>query len=578
MLGKSLQQQIQAHAHQPPEPLLKEGSFYAQLAQHGKDMFDDQAFAAFDDATMGRPSVPPHLLCLLLLLQWYSGCSDAETLERSAYDMRWQAVLGLPASMPLCARSTLEAFRDHLITNDQAGYLFLASIKEAKRAKLLKGPALLLALDTKPVLGRGAVQDTVNLIAQAIKKTAHALARTQQEEPDAWMLSQGLARYRAPSLKGSADIDWSDDTQKNAFLTTLVADARRLLEMAQTALPEAQLLASLLVQDVEETPDATGAPQAKIKEGTAKGRIPSVSDPEQRHGRKSASKRFTGSKADIACDKSSQIIVAGGDLAGDEPDAKNALSLVGQAQKNTDLPVAHTTGDCAYGSGSTRKEFAQASLTLYAKVPQERANNGLFPKSAFRINLEARTVTCPGGNTTEMATEHKDGGMTFYFDEFCRGCPLRAKCTTSALGRQLGVHPQEALLQEARAFQNSVQGRATLRARVVVEHALARLGTLGIGQARYLGRAKMRFQLLMCAAVANLRWTWNWEASQACSSSLSGSCGGFWRCICRYVDAIGSKFVLTPLFWLRGALPSLRLPGGQEKGLWRPPTTFRQCF
>jgi hypothetical protein len=583
MLGTSLQPQIEVYTEQPPEPLLKEGSFYAQLAEHGKAMFDDHAFAAFYAPTLGRPSVPPHLLCLLLLLQWYCGCSDSETVERSAYDLRWQAVLGLPPGMPLCARTTLEAFRDMLLQNKQAGYLFLASIKEAKRAKLLKGPALLLALDTKPVLGRGAVQDTFNLIGEAIGKLAHTLARAEGEDPDGWMRSQGLERYLAQSVKGSADIDWSDDAQKNAFLTTLVADARRLLERAQAAtekaLPEAQLLTSLLVQDVEETRDATGHPQATIKEGTAPGRIPSVTDPEQRHGRKSASKRFTGSKADIACDGPSQIIVAVGDLAGDEPDAKNALSLVAQAHQNTHLPVLDTTGDCAYGNGSTRSEFVEAGQTLYAKVPQENTGTGLFPKSRFAIDLHNQTVTCPAGQTTSEFRQDKEDGRVFSFGTVCQDCPLRALCSTSATGRSVRVHPQEALLREARAFQNSPAGRAKLRARVVVEHCLARLGQLGIGQARYVGRAKTRFQLLMCAAVANLRWTWNWEASQPSSSgSVSGSWGAFWQCLCRSGDGIGAPCVFRRPFWLRGALPLLRWSGGQENVLWKPPTIFRQHF
>jgi hypothetical protein len=584
MLGTSLQQQIESHTNQPPEPLLQEGSFFAQLAQHGKDMFDDAAFASFYSQTMGRPSIPPHLLCLLLLLQWYCGCSDQETIERSAYDLRWQTVLGLPPGMPLCARSTLEAFRDHLITNNQAGYLFLASIKEAKRAKLLKGPALLLALDTKPVLGRGAVCDTFNLIAQALTKTAHALARAEQVDPCEWMRSHGLERYLAPSVKGSADIDWSDDTQKNAFLTLLVTDARRLLQMAQAArtascevptascevptascevptascevptascearkpLPEAELLASLLAQDVEETRDATGATRATIKEGTAKGRIPSVTDPEQRHGRKSASKRFTGSKADVACDGPSQIIVAVGDLAGDEPDAKNALSLVEQAHENTEMPVAQTTGDCAYGSGGTRQEFAEAGQVLHAKVPRESTGTGLFPKSRFEIDLEKQTVTCPAGQTTSEFREDKEGGRVFSFGAVCHDCPLRSLCSKSATGRSVRVHPQEALLQQARVFQNSPAGRATLRSRVVVEHCLARLGNLGIGQAHYVGRAKTRFQLLMCAAVANLRWTWNWEASQAApGGSVSGSWSVFWRLVRCYLDGIGATRVLS---------------------------------
>ena len=57
------------------------------------------------------------------------------------------------------------------------------------------------------------------------------------------------------------------------------------------------------------------------------------------------------------------------------------------------------------------------------------------------------------------------------------------------------------LFEAARAFQQSEAGRATLRERVAAEHSLARLGQLGIGQARYVGRKKTRFQLLLAATV-----------------------------------------------------------------------------
>src|SRR5207247_7972175 len=97
----------------------------------------------------------------------------------------------------------------------------------------------------------------------------------------------------------------------------------------------------------------------------------------------------------------------------------------------------------------------------------------------------------------------------------CQGCPRRAHCTRAAGGRTLQVHPQEALLQAARAAQETPAGRARLRERVVAEHRLARLGQLGVGQARYRGRRKSRFQLLVLATLANLRWTWNWEQAQA---------------------------------------------------------------
>jgi hypothetical protein len=66
------------------------------------------------------------------------------------------------------------------------------------------------------------------------------------------------------------------------------------------------------------------------------------------------------------------------------------------------------------------------------------------------------------------------------------------------------LHPQEALLQEARVLQRSESFAGYRKWRVVVEHRLARLVQLGIRQARYFGRAKTRFQLYLAATVANL--------------------------------------------------------------------------
>ena len=67
------------------------------------------------------------------------------------------------------------------------------------------------------------------------------------------------------------------------------------------------------------------------------------------------------------------------------------------------------------------------------------------------------------------------------------------------------IHPQEALLQEARAYQRSEAFAAYRKLPQVAEHRLARLMQLGVRQARYFGRAKTCFQLLLMAAtVANL--------------------------------------------------------------------------
>lgn len=494
---------------------LSASSFHGQLAKAASHLFKDEDFAAIYCDKYGRPGVAPSLLALATILQHQAKVSDEEAIDRTTYDMRWAVVLGRPAGEPLCAKSTLQLFRAHLILHEEVRVIFLSSILEAKRAGLLKGKAFRVALDTKPIDGRGAVLDTYNLLASGIRQLAEALAKSERRKPLDFMRSHDLGLYTESSVKGAADIDWSDPKAKDALLTRIVADAKRLLGMVDGSNPAVReaslLLQKLLLQDVQETISSDGEALAQIKKGTAPNRIPSATDPEQRHGRKSKSKRFVGSKASIAVDIDSQIILATDVLPGNAGDAEGALELVEQAEANSETPVSESLTDCAYGGGETRQAFADAGRILIAKVPKEAEPDGLFAKSAFTIDLEADTVTCPAGNMITRFTTLVDGGKRFNFGRLCRGCPLRASCTRSSRGRTIKVHPQEALIRKARKYQATPEGRKHMRERVVVEHRLARLGQLEIGQARYIGTAKTQFQLMMAAAIANYQRTWNWE-------------------------------------------------------------------
>jgi hypothetical protein len=512
-------------------------TFHAQLAVAAPRLFSDTEFAAFYSDRMGRPSVPPSQLALMTLLQHEAGCSDAEAVARSAYDLRWAAVLHRAAGEPLCAKSTLQLFRSHLVLHDEVRTIFQRSIEEAKRAGLLGKGRLRIAVDTKPILGRGAVEDTYNLLGSGIQQLAGALAVLDGKRPAVWAGEQDLGRYFASSLKGSEHLDWSDPEARRAFLTEIVVDARRLLQLAGARIAgqpreaaekvkgAAELLEQLLLQDVVETTSDDGAPAAALREGTAPGRVPSAGDPEVRHGRKSKSKRFNGHKAAVATELDDQIIVDCEVLAGDAPDAQEALEQVERVEENTGQHVEQTMGDCAYGGGPTRQAFAEGERELVAKVPQEPANKGYFAKSAFALDLTNDRVTCPGGETTTEFSRDKEGGKVFRFGACCGGCEWRAHCTSAAEGRQVRVHPQEALLLAARAWQQTPEGRATLRQRVVVEHRLARLGQLRVGQARYVGRRKTRFQLLIAATIANLRRVWNLQAAAQATPHTAPNAG-----------------------------------------------------
>lgn len=200
------------------------------------------------------------------------------------------------------------------------------------------------------------------------------------------------------------------------------------------------------------------------------------------------------------------MITAVAVLAGNASDAEGALELVAQSEQNTGCEVEVSMGDCAYGGGETRQAFAEAGRTIVAKVPSI-SNQDYFPKTAFVLDLEVGSATCPGGETTHDLRRTPDGGGQFRFAAAtCAACPLRAQCVKGSGGRTVALHPQERVLQEARAFQASPAFTEYRRRRQAVEHRIARLVQLGIRQARYVGTAKTRFQLLLAAAVANLTY------------------------------------------------------------------------
>jgi hypothetical protein len=273
----------------------------------------------------------------------------------------------------------------------------------------------------------------------------------------------------------------------------------------------AALLEQLLLQDIERREEGI-----YLKQGVSPDRVVSVHDPEMRHGRKSASKRFDGHKAQVAVDPESQLIMAADVMAGNVQDHERALELVEQVEANAEVTVEETVGDCAYGDSGTRQSFAEAGRKLVAKVANRRGQ-ARFPKDDFRMDLETMSCVCPAGQQTQKKVVSISSGKrygapegplrAFRFDAtICEACALRPSCMRARLGkgRLVMIHPQEALLQEARAFQNSEAFAPYRKLRQVAEHRLARLMQLGVRQARYFGRTKTLFQLLMAATVANL--------------------------------------------------------------------------
>jgi hypothetical protein len=518
MLGK---RSLQRELFRPDNSLIDHvgaDSFYGFLARQGGRLFRDSDFADLY-GELGRPSVPPSQLCVLLTLQARTGVSDQEAVDRTAFDIRWKVALGVELEDKLCAKSTLQLFRANLLLNERFLSLFEASVQACREQGLGKSKKLEVAIDSTPIFGRGAVKDTYNLVSDAIRRIVTDACQLKSWDQKGVVSECGLSRHFGSSFKGESELDWSDKQERRAVLVQLVADARVAQQLAKRALrgyakdaedalelrASAELLTKILGQDIEEDPDGDEGP--RIRKGTAKDRIISTTDTQMRHGHKSHSKGFDGYKGSIVVDAKDGVILSTGVQRGNKADRDQAVELVEAAQKTAASKVDAVLGDTAYGDTQTRSDFLEMGVEVVAKTPPVPSKRGKFKRTDFKIDDRRGKAKCPDGKTSIRRSRNGDdtGWMYFFSRNDCTACPLRSQCTTSAIGARTittldNYKERDRLLR----YQKTKTFRNRYRKRVIVEHAFGRLRRHGMRQAKYFGTKKTAMQLAFAAMAANL--------------------------------------------------------------------------
>ena len=140
----------------------------------------------------GRPSLPPSLLSGVLLLQFHDDVGDEEAVERLRYDLRWKVALGLPLDYPAFDPTSLVVFRKRLLKHGRERYAFERFLKVAREAGFLPERVRQL-IDSSPMKGAGATQDTYTLLRKGIRRLLKALGFAVPEKRRG--LQADLGRY-----------------------------------------------------------------------------------------------------------------------------------------------------------------------------------------------------------------------------------------------------------------------------------------------------------------------------------------------------------------------------------------------
>lgn len=486
---------------------LPEGSFFALLAAHGHRIVRDEDFAECYSSRMGRPSIRPSLLARVMLLQHRTGASDEAAMEAVAWDLRWKVALDLPVDHQGWHPTSLTRFRARLLLHGKEQLALENTLRLAEEIGLLDGTAEQI-IDSTPMLGAAATQDTVRLVRHGVRKLLDAVAVADRVA--ARRLDDGLQfDYARPNDK--PDCRWREKAARERMLTRVAQDAERALlavEQADGLLGDERvadahgLLRELIGQDFDVDDD--GVP--RLHRGTASGRIISTVDTEMRHGRKSQHQRFDGYKLSASATNTPEPLITAVDVAPasaqDGPQAKRLIDAQPDARRPGRL-----LGDTAYGTGPVRAELAEREVDVLAPVPEGSVKPGRLGKRDFQIDLVAGTVRCLAGNVAAIRTEPSGRRRAAFAKALCDACPLRDRCVAPARGtRQVLIAPDEELLIAARqALDDPATTEHLRRTRPRIERLLGLLAVrYGARKSRYFGQAKARLQAAWAAALVNL--------------------------------------------------------------------------
>src|SRR3979490_1729210 len=192
-------------------------SIYGVLHRECFNLFPDEMFAdLFTD--VGRRSVPPMIVAVVMVLQRIEGLSDREAVDRFAFDARWKyAAGGLDFDYPGFVHTVLVDMRARLARSTRPDRIFEVTLEAAKSAGLVGRKRV---LDSTPLYDAVATMDTITLLRSAIPGLLTVA------DPD---LAAGLR-----AVIGSGDdyvstakpqIDWDDPAAREALVDSRTRDA-----------------------------------------------------------------------------------------------------------------------------------------------------------------------------------------------------------------------------------------------------------------------------------------------------------------------------------------------------------------
>jgi len=511
------------------EATLEADNVYRLIGERISAVVSEADFAGIYSA-IGRPAISPVVLALIIVFQARERVGDRGAAELAVRRLDWLYALHLPLTWGGFHPTDLTHFRERLIAHAAEGLIFDKVLGLARALGFLKQVRMQRSDSTHIIsytekLGRlELVCETLRLALETIERAAPAWRA--RVIPEAFVTTYGTRRA---TWQVSADAMAHEQVRVGQdglwLLAQLDQDApRELLEQAAIV-----TLRTVWAQQFTQSPDDNGPPSVALKAhggaGKSKDEIVTPHDCSVRWFKKRQTV-WEGYKAHVT-----ETVEAGAvQLITDiELVAANAGDNEALAGIQTRL-IARGLGprehyvDQGYTSGTNLVASAGRGIELVGRVAGDTSKKpDGYRLADFHLDFAGGQATCPAGHTVPLWLRGDPPGSQKSMADFkphCAACPFKALCAPKTASRQIHPGPYYEARVARRAEQQTAAFKTRLKRRAAVEGTISELvRRYGLRYARYRGFAKVRLQMLIAAAAANLHRVARALAVQAASSS-----------------------------------------------------------
>jgi transposase len=497
------------------------GNVFMRMREALGLIYSDPQFASLFSHT-GQPAEAPARLALVLVLQFAEGLADRQAADAVRSRIDWKYALGLELTDPGFDYSVLSEFRTRLIAGGVEHLLLETMLTSLQERGLLKARGT-QRTDSTHILAAIRTLNRLELVGETMRFALNRLAAVapiwlQAHLQPVWLERYGarVENYRLPKT----------EAQRQRLAATIGADGFALLQAVYApetppevrTEPAVDVLRRIWVQQYygpDDPPrwrhDGDIPPAPRL--------IHSPYDLEARYSLKRGM-AWIGYKVHMTetCDTDTPHVITHVETTlATTPDDKMLDTIHAALAEHTLLPQEHLV-DCGYTDSEilvgSDQEYGVTIVGPVAADPSWQAREATgFDNSAFTIDWETHTATCPQGNQSrkwqpDTDVSGQDVIQIRFVKKDCQACAVRAACTRAKTEpRTLTVRTQgyHEVLQAARQRQRTVEFQAQYAKRAGIEGTLSQgVRAFDLRRSRYIGLAKTHLQHILIAAAINL--------------------------------------------------------------------------